>query len=80
MERTERDTPERFLHEILIMGELMQTNDFVYVTDVDEFDIEAFKSWYQSLNKEYYPYSSEYLQIQKDDERFESRLLAFVKE
>lgn len=47
------------------MGELMQTNDFVYVTDVDEFDIEAFKSWYQSLNKEYYPYSSEYLQIQK---------------
>lgn len=62
------------------MGELMQTNDFVYVTDVDEFDIEAFKSWYQSLNKEYYPYSSEYLQIQKDDERFESRLLAFVKE
>ena len=25
MERTERDTPERFLHEILIMGELMQT-------------------------------------------------------
>ena len=47
---------------------------------VDEFDIEAFKSWYQSLNKEYYPYSSEYLQIQKDDERFESRLLAFVKE
>ena len=52
----------------------------IYVTNVDEFDIEAFKSWYQSLNKEYYPYSSEYLQIQKDDERFESRLLAFVKE
>ena len=25
MERTERDTPECFLHEILIMGELMQT-------------------------------------------------------
>lgn len=25
MERTERDTPELFLHEILIMGELMQT-------------------------------------------------------
>lgn len=25
MERTKRDTPERFLHEILIMGELMQT-------------------------------------------------------
>ena len=62
------------------MGELMQTNDFVYVTDVDEFDIEAFKSWYQSLNKECYPYSSEYLKIQKDDERFESRLLAFAKE
>ena len=25
MERTERDTPECFLHETLIMGELMQT-------------------------------------------------------
>ena len=25
MERTKRDTPEHFLHEILIMGELMQT-------------------------------------------------------
>ena len=25
MERTERDTPELFLHEFLIMGELLQT-------------------------------------------------------
>ena len=26
------------------MGELMQTNDFVYVTDVDEFDIEHLRA------------------------------------
>ena len=45
----------------LIWRELMQTNDFVYVTDVDEFDIEAFKSWYQSLNKEYSSIFNEYL-------------------
>lgn len=62
------------------MGELMQANDFVYITDVDKFDVEAFKKWYQNLNKDCYPYSSEYIQIQKDDEQFESRLLDFVKE
>ena len=62
------------------MGEVMQANDFVYVADVDKFDVEAFKKWYQNLNKDCYPYSSEYIQIQKDDEQFESRLLAFVKE
>ena len=43
----------------------MQANDFVYVTDVDKFDVEAFKKWYQNLNKDCYPYSSEYIQIQK---------------
>ena len=62
------------------MGEMMQANNFAYITDIEKFDIEAFKKWYQNLDKSSYPYKKEYLQIKEDDEQFERRLLTFVKE
>lgn len=62
------------------MAEIMETNKYAYITDIDNFDFEEFIKWYQNLNLKSYPYEKEYIQIRDDDQYFEQRLLQFIKE
>ena len=62
------------------MAEIMETNKYAYITDIDNFDFEKFIKWYQSLNLKSYPYEKEYIEIKDDDQYFEQRLLQFIKE
>lgn len=62
------------------MADIMKSNGFVYITDLENFDLENFKKWYRALNLNRYPYEKEYSQIKKDDQYFEKKLLDFMKE
>ena len=43
------------------MAEIMETNKYAYITDIDNFDFEEFIKWYQNLNLKSYPYEKEYM-------------------
>ncbi len=62
------------------MGDLMKDNEFVRVIDVKTENLEQLCEWYYNLNAINNPYKSELLRIQDDDEKFEQKLMEFVKE
>ena len=62
------------------MGQIMSSNEYVYLTDIESFNLEDFKNWYRDLDMNTYPYKKEFSKIKHDDEQFNRKLIDFVNE
>lgn len=61
------------------MADIMADNNTVLAIDIDEIKSDGIVLWYQSINKNEYPYLKELTQIQHDDKIFEEKVLAFTR-